>query len=199
VTATSKRPAYTIGTTARAGVGSLAAQLRQPAKQRAHAGDLVDLPLPAGPAAAAVELADALELGDAAEVLRVLARGAERLAEQLADRVQRAVRGGQARVDAVACGAEDALLEHLCRGVGLVALAERRVAREAVRERHQRGRVHDRRLRVERANLDRAEAGVGAQLPPEPRVVGHVGRAHEHARGCDEVLEVAHRPSVASP
>src|ERR1700733_6264418 len=110
----------------------LGAQPRQPAKQRAHARYLVDRTLPAGPATAAVELADALQLGQAAEVFGVLARDAERLAEQLADRAQRAVRIGQARVNAVARGAEDALLEHLRRGIGLVALAERRVTREAV-------------------------------------------------------------------
>ena len=48
-------------------------------------------------------------------------------------------------------------------------------------------------LRVERADLDGAEPRVRAQLPPEPRVVGDVGRAHEQLGALAEIVEVAHR------
>ena len=80
--------------------------------------------------------------------------------EQLGDRVQVAVGVGQARLDAEASGPEDALLEDLGGRVG-AGLVLGGVAREAVRERGQRGGVLERGLHVERAHLDRAEPRVG--------------------------------------
>ena len=88
--------------------------------------------------------------------------------------------------------AERALREDLVRrlrgrvGGGLVA-------REAVGQRDERRQVVQRGLGVERPDLHRAHARMGPQLPPEPRVVRHVGGARQPRAGAAEVAEVAHR------
>jgi len=105
--------------------------------------------------------------------------------------LQTALEKVSARI-AVSERARETLVEHLGRGIGLGARLGS-VAGQAVHERDQASGVLERRLGVQRPYLDRAQARMWAQLPPKPRVVGHVRGTRQQPRAGAEIREVTHR------
>jgi hypothetical protein len=116
----------------------------------------------------------------------------QRVCKQFVDRAQDAVGVREPRGGAESRGTEHALLDQL--GCHLARCLLGRVAGEAVRKRDNGGSVLQRALGVERADLDRAQAGVRAKLPPEPRVVCDVGGAGQAIGHRAEVIEVTESP-----
>ena len=99
---------------------------------------------------------------------------------------QRAVQR-QPRAQAVARGGERGLHQDLAGRPG-VAVLLRLGAREAVHQRGQAGRRPQRRLAVHRAHLDRAQARVRADVPPEEGVVGQVAGVDHALHGLGVVV-----------
>src|SRR6185503_17125011 len=164
-----------------------------------------DPALPVGAVAAGEDLADALELAVVAELAGMRLDLVERAADELRDRhaVPRpTVEVHHGRLEAVArgqplvLGREDPVVRGDLRADGM-PLAE--VLDERLAERRERDRVLDSRHRVADADLDRAEARVQADVPPDVGVVRDAAGLLELADDLRVVGVVAEARRRAAP